>query len=75
MTAKQDHFAQIRAEAAIAQRALIPEYAELARILETLSREPADFGAVLADQLNNMLRGQNARSMPNKQRRFAVRII
>ena len=63
MTTKQDHFAQIRAEAAIAQRALIPEYAELARILETLSREPADSGAVLADQLNNMLRGQNARSM------------
>ncbi len=48
-----------------ARRALIPDDAALARILEALAGSPADFG-IVADELNNMCRGRDARPLQTR---------
>lgn len=60
-----DHFAALLTAAAAAHRALLPEAGDLARILDDLARDPADFNAV-ADVLNRMLRGRDARPLQTR---------
>ena len=57
-----DHTAGILAAVSAAHRALLPDHADLAGILDALSRQPADCG-IAADILNRMLRGRDARTM------------
>ena len=62
MPETSDHTAGILAAVSAAHRALIPDHADLAGILDALSRQPADYGTA-ADILNRMLRGRDARTM------------